>query len=79
VAVQEVRLDEGDSQQIIIHFSMEMGMLIITGFFVHKGNISAVKRVKFISDRILYVTLRGHWCDILFLMFMNQMRIKVMT
>jgi hypothetical protein len=27
-----------------------------TGFFVHKRIISAVKKIKFISDRMLYVT-----------------------
>jgi hypothetical protein len=31
--------------------------------FVHKGIISAVTRVKFISDRLVYVKLRGHGCD----------------
>jgi hypothetical protein len=44
---------------------MEMGMLIITGtgFFVHKGIIFTVTRVEYISERLLYVTLRGCWCD----------------
>jgi hypothetical protein len=34
-----------------------------TVFFIHKGKISSVKRVEFISDRISYITLRGQ-CDI---------------
>jgi hypothetical protein len=38
-----------------------------TGFLVHKEVISAVKRVQFISDRMSYITLRGHWCDIVVL------------
>jgi hypothetical protein len=38
-----------------------------TGLFVHKRIISAVKRVDFISDRMLYVILRGRWCDIIVL------------
>jgi hypothetical protein len=33
--------------------------------FIHKGIISAVKRVECISDSLLYITLRGHWCDII--------------
>jgi hypothetical protein len=33
-------------------------------FFIHKGVISAVTKVEFFTDRMLYVTLRGHWCDI---------------
>jgi hypothetical protein len=30
--------------------------------FVHKGIISAVKRVEFMSDRMSYIVLRGRWC-----------------
>jgi hypothetical protein len=46
---------------------MEMEMLhhLGTGYFIHKGIISAVKRVEFVSDRMSYVTLRGCWCDVL--------------
>jgi len=35
-----------------------------TGFFIHNRIISAVKRVEFVSDRMLYITLKGCWCDI---------------
>jgi hypothetical protein len=38
-----------------------------TGFFVHTRIISAVKRVKFVSDRMLYIILRGPWCEIIVL------------
>jgi hypothetical protein len=36
-------------------------------FFMHKGIISAVKRVEFVSDRMSYVILRGRWCHIIVL------------
>ena len=34
------------------------------GFFVHH-QISSVKRVEFVSDRVSYIVLRGHWCNII--------------
>jgi hypothetical protein len=34
---------------------------------VHKGFISAVKVAEFFSDSILYIVLRGRWCDIIVL------------
>jgi hypothetical protein len=34
---------------------------------VHKRLISAVKRVEFVSDRVSYIILRGHWCHIIVL------------
>jgi hypothetical protein len=35
--------------------------------FWKKGIISAVKRVKFVSDRMSYIILRGHWFHIIVL------------
>jgi hypothetical protein len=29
--------------------------------------MSSVKRVQFVSDKILYIVLRGDWCDIIVL------------
>ena len=36
-----------------------------TGFFIHKGIKSAVKKVEFISDRLSYLIFRGRWYDII--------------
>jgi hypothetical protein len=36
-----------------------------TGLFVHKRNMSEVKRVKFVNDRISYIILRGRWYGII--------------
>jgi hypothetical protein len=32
---------------------------------VHRRNISAVRRVEFVSDRMSYIILRGRWCNII--------------
>jgi len=36
-------------------------------FFVHHRIVSAVKRAKFISDKMSYTVLRGHWCNTIIL------------
>ena len=38
-----------------------------TGFFVHHRTVSAINRVEFVSDRMSYIVLRGHWCKIIVL------------
>jgi hypothetical protein len=41
-------------------------------FFVHNSIISAAKRVEFVNDRMLYITLRGHRCNIIVLIVYNR-------
>jgi hypothetical protein len=58
------------SQQMIIHFSMEMGTLyneFVTVLFAYKEIISTFKRTGSISGRISCIKLRGRWCDVIVL------------
>jgi hypothetical protein len=38
-----------------------------TEIFAHHKIVSTVKRVKFVSDRMPYIDLRGRWCNIIVL------------
>ena len=37
------------------------------GFLIHHRVVSTFKRVEFVSSRLSYVVLRGHWCNIIVL------------
>jgi len=62
VAVQKVRWDEGGSQPAddytCFYGNGNVNHHLGTGFYVHKGIISAVKRGELISDGMSYVTLK---------------------
>jgi hypothetical protein len=36
-------------------------------FFIHQRIVSAIRIVQFVSDRMSYIVLRGHWCNIIVL------------
>jgi endonuclease/exonuclease/phosphatase family metal-dependent hydrolase len=67
VGVQEVRREKSGTEQAedYTFFCGEGNGYhhLGTGFFIHKRIVSAVRTVQFISDRMLYIILRGCWCN----------------
>jgi hypothetical protein len=73
MVVQEVTWDRGDTKPSGKYtFSYARGNdnhELSTGFCVYKIIISAVMRVEFVCDRMSYLILIDHWCDIIVLNF----------
>jgi hypothetical protein len=69
--VQEVRWDgngtEPAGEYTYIYRKGNENHDLGTGFLVLKRIITAVKWVRFVSDRKSYITLKGRWCDIIVL------------
>ena len=71
IGVQETRWDKGSAIRAgKINFfcgDVNENQQLETELLVHHGVDAADKRVEFVSDRMSYVVLRGHWCNIIFL------------
>ena len=50
---------------MIFSTGKEMKIINWEQVFLHRRIVSAVKRVEFVSDRLLYTVLRGRWCNII--------------
>ena len=71
VGVQEVRWDKWGTVRAGDYISFyrkgNENHQLGTGFFVHQRIASAIKRVEFVSNRVSYIVMRGHWCNIIVL------------
>ena len=64
MGVQEVRWDKGGTVRARDYiFSMERQRKSSIGNrnFIHHRSVSAVKRGRFVSDRLSYIVLRSQW------------------
>jgi hypothetical protein len=71
VGVQEVRWEGGgtepEGEYVFFCRKENENHELDTSLLVYKRIISAVKRVEFVSDRMSYIILRGHWFHIIVL------------
>jgi len=68
VGIHEIMWYKGNMVIIIFYYGKgNENRQLGTGFYVHHRILSAVKRLEFVSDGMLYIDLRGRWCSIIVL------------
>jgi exonuclease III len=71
VGVEELRWEKGGTEQAedytLFYGQANEDHQLGTGFFIYKRIVSVVRTVEFISGRMLYIILRGRWCNIIVL------------
>jgi exonuclease III len=71
VGEQEVRCDRGGTasagEYTFFYGNRNGNHELGTGFLIRKRIISAVNKLEFVSDRMLYIILRDCWCDVIIL------------
>jgi hypothetical protein len=80
LGVQEISWEKGGTERAedctLLYGEGNGNYQLGTGFFVQKRNILAFRRVEFIGNRMSYILLRNHWCNVIILNVQAPYEIK---